>query len=183
MAAAHPEREFQALGRVPMEVHVLILRQLLGALVVRAAHIEAPGSPVAEPCEPYSRFRAAVDRDLDRVRRVEDYARAFGYSPRTLSRVTLSVDGVTAKEFLDRRVLLEAKRLLAHGDESAARIAAELGFSSTTNVSKFFLRHVGRSPLGFRGTDRPQPVALSFRTEGDIGNQALGILCSTFVTA
>ncbi|MFC8663898.1 helix-turn-helix transcriptional regulator [Streptomyces sp. NPDC057199] len=154
VAAAHLEREFHALGRVPLEAHVLILRQLLAALVLRAAHIDAPGSPVADPCEPYARFRAAVDRDFDRIRRIEDYARALGYSARTLSRATLAVDGVTAKEFVDRRVLLEAKRLLAHGDQSAARIAAQLGFSSATNFSKFFHRHTGQSPLAFRGTIR-----------------------------
>ena len=100
------------------------------------------------------RFRAAVDRDFASVRRVEDYAHALGYSARTLSRATLAADGVTAKEFIDRRVLLEAKRLLAHSDQSAARIAAQLGFSSATNFSKFFHRHTGKSPLGFRGTIR-----------------------------
>ncbi|KOV87314.1 transcriptional regulator [Streptomyces sp. NRRL WC-3618] len=154
IASAHLEHEFHALGRVPLEAHVLILRQLLGALVLRAAHIQAPASLAPDPGEPYVRFRAAVDRDFASVRRVEDYAHALGYSARTLSRATLAADGVTAKEFIDRRVLLEAKRLLAHSDQSAARIAAQLGFSSATNFSKFFHRHTGKSPLGFRGTIR-----------------------------
>ncbi|MEV5493685.1 AraC family transcriptional regulator [Streptomyces bobili] len=153
-ASAHLEHEFRALGRVPLEAHVLILRQLLGALVLRAAHIQAPGSPAADPGEPYARFRAAVDRDFARIRRVDDFARALGYSARTLSRATLAADGVTAKEFIDRRVLLEAKRLLAHSDQSAARIADRLGFSSATNFSKFFHRHTGKSPLAFRRTIR-----------------------------
>ncbi|MFI2437510.1 helix-turn-helix transcriptional regulator [Streptomyces sp. NPDC018693] len=154
IASAHLEHEFHALGRVPLEAHVLILRQLLGALVLRAAHIQAQGSPATDPGEPYLRFRSAVERDFASVRRVEEYAHALGYSARTLSRATLAADGVTAKEFIDRRVLLEAKRLLAHSDQSAARIAARLGFSSTTNFSKFFHRHTGKSPLGFRGTVR-----------------------------
>ncbi|MPY38449.1 AraC family transcriptional regulator [Streptomyces phyllanthi] len=76
----------------------------------------------------------------------------MGYSARTLSRATLAADGVTAKEFIDRRVLVEAKRLLAHSDESAARITGLLGFSSATNFSKFFHRHIGKSPLSFRRT-------------------------------
>ncbi|MHC5908306.1 helix-turn-helix domain-containing protein [Streptomyces sp. S6] len=157
-ARAHLEHEFRALGRVPLEAHVLILRHLLGALVLRAAHIEAPGSPAAGPSEPYTRFRAAVDRDFARCRRVEEYARDLGYSARTLSRATLAADGVTAKEFVDRRVLLEARRLLAHSDESAAQIAGRLGFSSATNFGKFFHRHTGESPLGFRRTIRGTQV-------------------------
>lgn len=85
-----------------------------------------------------------------RLRRVEDYARSLGYSARTLTRATLASDGVTAKEFIDRRILLEAKRLLAHSEQSAAHIAVQLGFSSATNFSKFFHRHTGKSPLTFR---------------------------------
>jgi AraC-like DNA-binding protein len=55
-----------------------------------------------------------------------------------------------AKEFIDRRVLLEAKRLLAHGDLPAAKIAARLGFPSATNFSTFFRQRTGTSPLAFR---------------------------------
>jgi AraC-like DNA-binding protein len=58
--------------------------------------------------------------------------------------------GIGAKDYIDRRVLLEAKRLLAHGDQPAAKIAARLGFSSATNFSKFFHRRAGTSPLAFR---------------------------------
>jgi AraC-like DNA-binding protein len=61
---------------------------------------------------------------------------------------------VGAKEFIDRRVVLEAKRLLAHGNQSAARVAAQLGFSSATNFSKFFHQRTGQSPIAFRATVR-----------------------------
>lgn len=148
-AAAHLEGEWHDRGSVPLEAHVLILRQVLGALILRVAHIQSPGSRAAGHSEPYGQLRA-VDRDYRRVRRVEDYARTLGYSARTLTRATLTADGVTAKEFIDRRILLEAKRLLAHSEQSAAHIAAQLGFSSATDFSKFFHRHTGKSPLAFR---------------------------------
>ncbi|MFF3257484.1 helix-turn-helix domain-containing protein [Actinacidiphila glaucinigra] len=38
----------------------------------------------------------------------------------------------------------------AGSEQSAAHIAARLGFSSATNFSKFFHRHTGKSPLAFR---------------------------------
>ncbi|MFI6808985.1 helix-turn-helix domain-containing protein [Streptomyces luteogriseus] len=66
-----------------------------------------------------------VERDFIHTRRLDDYARALGYSARTLSRATLSAAGVGAKEYIDRRVILEAERLLAHGDQLAARIGTE----------------------------------------------------------
>ena len=90
-----------------------------------------------------------VERDFKTVRRVEDYAELLAYSPRTISRATIEAVGVGPKEFVDRRVLLEAKRLLAHSDLTAAQIGDELGFSDAANFGKFF-RDTGNSPIDFR---------------------------------
>ncbi|MFH8347092.1 helix-turn-helix domain-containing protein [Streptomyces sp. NPDC018045] len=108
------------------------------------------GDGVCEASETFLRFRDAVERGFTRSRRVEDYARALGYSPRTLSRATTAATGVGAKEFIDRRVVLEAKRLLAHGDQTAARIAVRLGFADAANFAKFFQHRTGSTPISFR---------------------------------
>ncbi|MFI6490200.1 helix-turn-helix domain-containing protein [Streptomyces sp. NPDC050564] len=154
LAATHLEREFRARGRLPLDAHVAVLRHLLDVLMLRVAHLEAPGGRTAEPSETFLRFRAAVERDFARTRRVDDYAAALGYSTRTLSRATLDAAGVGAKEFIDRRVVLEAKRLLAHTNLAAARIAAQLGFSSATNFAKYFHQRAGQAPIAFRGAVR-----------------------------
>ncbi|MEV0321047.1 helix-turn-helix domain-containing protein [Streptomyces sp. NPDC050658] len=156
VAVAHLEREFHALGGLPLDVHVAVLRHLLDVLVLRVAHVSAPDSAGPEPGETFLRFRDAVERDFSRSRRLDDYAAALGYSTRTLSRATLAGAGVGAKEFIDRRVVLEAKRLLAHSDQPAARIADRLGFSSATNFSKFFHKRTGQTPIDFRGAMRGQ---------------------------
>ncbi|MCB5910334.1 helix-turn-helix domain-containing protein [Streptomyces pinistramenti] len=146
--------EFGVLGGLPLETHVDVLRHLLAVLVLRVAHLEVPAhaadGSVCEASVAYLRFREAVERDFAHSRRVADYARALGYAPRTLSRATEAAAGVGAKEFIDRRVVLEAKRLLAHGDRSAARIADRLGFADATNFTKFFQRHAGTTPIAFR---------------------------------
>ncbi|MFD7664345.1 helix-turn-helix domain-containing protein [Streptomyces sp. NPDC059788] len=105
---------------------------------------------VCEASETFLRFRDAVERGFTHSRRVEDYARQLGYSPRTLSRATAAATGVGAKEFIDRRVVLEAKRLLAHGDQTAARIAVRLGFADAANFAKFFQHRTGSTPISFR---------------------------------
>ncbi|MFG2828645.1 helix-turn-helix domain-containing protein [Streptomyces sp. NPDC048434] len=144
--------EFGALGGLPLEIHLDVLRHLLAVLVLRAAYPggEADGDGSCAAGATYLRFRDAVERDFTRSRRVADYARSLGYAPRTLSRATEASAGVGAKEFIDRRVVLEAKRLLAHGDQSAARIADRLGFDDATNFSKFFQRQTGTTPIAFR---------------------------------
>ncbi|MER6309954.1 helix-turn-helix transcriptional regulator [Streptomyces sp. NPDC001657] len=95
-----------------------------------------------------------MERGFTRSRRVADCARALGYAPRTLSRATEATAGVGAKEFIDRRVVLEAERLPAHGDRSAARIADRLGFADATNFSTFFQRRTGCAPIAFRDAVR-----------------------------
>jgi AraC-like DNA-binding protein len=110
----------------------------------------SPGGPAPQATQTFLRFRDAVETRFASTRRLEDYARTLGYSTRTLSRASMDAGGVGAKEYIDRRVLLEAKRLLAHGDQPAAKIAVRLGFSSATNFSKFFHQRTGTTPLAFR---------------------------------
>ena len=154
-AVDHLTREFRADLRRPIDIHISVLRHLLACLVLNLAHAARPTiSPAFQPSEAYLRFRDAVERDFRHSRCLDAYARALGYSSRTLSRATLADAGVNAKEFIDRRVVLEAKRLLAHSQWPAARIATELGFSSATNFSKYFHKHTGAAPIAFRSTTR-----------------------------
>jgi AraC-like DNA-binding protein len=153
------EREFRTPGRLPLETHLAILRHLLSVIVLNLAQLgSSPGDPALQAAQTFLRFRDAVETRFASTRRLEDYARALGYSTRTLSRASMDAAGVGAKEYIDRRVLLEAKRLLAHGDQSAAKIAVRLGFSSATNFSKFFHSRTGTSPLAFRRSVRGTAV-------------------------
>ncbi|GAA0469472.1 AraC family transcriptional regulator [Streptomyces stramineus] len=162
-AVNHLAADFRTGGGLPADVHTDVLRHLLSVLVLRLAHLTAPvGSRVPAPNDAFVLFRAAVERDFATRHKVADYARALGYAPRTLSRASLCAAGVGAKEFIDRRVMLEAKRLLAHSDLPAARIAGRIGFEDPANFSKFFQHREGRSPGAFRAALRPgagaQPV-------------------------
>ncbi|MGY0500340.1 helix-turn-helix domain-containing protein [Nocardia sp. FBN12] len=155
LATDHLANEFDAFGRLPLEIHTAALRHLLSVLVLRLAYLAVPvGAPVTEPSPTFMIFRDAVEAHFTRTRRVEDYARDLRYSPRTLSRATLAVAGLGAKEFIDRRVVLEAKRLLAHSDQTATRIADRLGFTSATHFSKYFHQRTGQTPITFRDAIR-----------------------------
>ncbi|MEU8663549.1 helix-turn-helix domain-containing protein [Actinoplanes philippinensis] len=149
-SAAHLSRVFAAPGRTPIEVRQAVLRHLLAVLLLQLAPT-AGGPPGGDT---FLRFRDAVERDFTRTRRLEDYARRLGWSARTLSRATRAAAGVNAKDFIDRRLVLEAKRLLAHSDQTAAQIAARLGFTSATNFSKYFLQRAGVTPIAFRAAVR-----------------------------
>lgn len=107
-----------------------------------------PTAGVVPPA--YLAFRAAVEARLGDSRNVRDYVARLGYSERTVNRACRTATGLSAKQVLDERIVLEAKRLLAHSERSVAAVAAALGFSEATNFNKFFARGVGRLPSEFR---------------------------------
>jgi AraC-like DNA-binding protein len=49
-----------------------------------------------------------------------------------------------------QRLTLEAKRLLAHSDLTAAQIAFGLGFEDPAYFARFFRREAGLPPTAFR---------------------------------
>ena len=151
-SVAHLAAEFTDAAGLPVDAHRAVLRNLLAVVAMRAAALCA--QPVGTVDTTFVRFGTQVERDFARTRRVADYAVALGYSARTLSRATQSAAGVGAKEFIDRRVTLEAKRLLAHADLPAVSIATRLGFGDSTNFAKFFQHRTGLSPGAFRASVR-----------------------------
>ena len=135
-----------------------VLRHQVAALLLMLARSsaqhaqgEAPGSAAARV---YTRFAGELERSFAASRSVLWYARKLGYSDKTLLRACQAMAGVPPKELIDRRVALEAKRLLAHTQDSVGNIAAEVGFSETTNFVKFFRRREGLAPSEFRGRQR-----------------------------
>jgi len=85
---------------------------------------------------------------------VGEYARLLALTPGHLNDLTKAATGQTASALIDARLILEAKRLLAHSDASTAEIAADLGFQDPSYFGRFFRRHVDQSPGAFRAAIR-----------------------------
>ncbi|WP_068397735.1 helix-turn-helix domain-containing protein [Kribbia dieselivorans] len=153
-ALAHLTQEYGA-GDVPEPARSAILRHLLAVLVLRVTNLTtSAGTPRGPADDTFLRFRAAVEKGFAEHRDVAHYARRLGYAPRTLTRATIEAAGVGAKEFIDQRVILEAKRLLAHTDDPAASIAARLGFPDASNFVKYFALRANATPTAFRAQFR-----------------------------
>ncbi|MEV5716900.1 helix-turn-helix transcriptional regulator [Amycolatopsis mediterranei] len=130
------------------------IQQLLLATILLQASRLSPHGEQGHDGEVYGRFRAELERSYQATRLAEDYAARLGYSVKTLSRACLAATGQPVKRVIDGRVVLEARRLLAHTGEPVAVIARRLGFSEPTNFGKFFTRHTGTTPGEFRATHR-----------------------------
>ncbi len=140
-----------------IELTEALLRQLLGALLIRIARLADPAAlpvPAAPGAEVHLAFRPELERSFATTRSVEEYAARLGYSPRTLTRACLAATGRSAKQLADARVALQAQRLLAHTDLPVATIGRTLGFTEATNFGKFFTRETGHTPGTFRRTQQ-----------------------------
>jgi AraC-like DNA-binding protein len=138
------------------DIPLAVLRHHLAALLLRVQRLEPEGGPDQEAAdsEVLVRFRREIDRRFTDTRQVDEYARELGCSVRTLTRASLAATGRTAKQLLDDRVALEAKRLLAESDLPVAEIGVRLGFREPTNFGRFFTRTVGATPGQFRADSR-----------------------------
>ncbi|WP_445398624.1 helix-turn-helix domain-containing protein [Streptomyces sp. LE64] len=143
-------------GRPPGRVSAEVLRFLLTALLLHVGRLPRSdsGPSVADAPGTYAGFRAELERSYHRTRRAEDYATALGYSVKSLTRACLAATGQPVKQVIDARVVLQAKRLLAHTDDPVAGIARQLGFSEPTNFGTYFVRHTGTTPGAFRRAQR-----------------------------
>ena len=67
-----------------------------------------------------------------------------------LSNALQTVIGKTAKQFIEGRILLEAKRMLVYSNESIKEITFQLGFDEPTNFTKYFSKNADMPPVQFR---------------------------------
>lgn len=83
---------------------------------------------------------------------VNEYANALHVNADYLNRVVKQLTNKTAKDHIQQRILLAAKRLIFFSDLSAKELAFELGFKEPGNFSAFFKKHTGISPSEFKKT-------------------------------
>ncbi|NGO06357.1 AraC family transcriptional regulator [Streptomyces sp. HC44] len=146
------EREYVDTTTLPLSLHTAVLRHSLTAFLLRLAHLAASSAQSSHEHTDttFSRFREAVEKGFATNHSVSAYADALGYSRRTLVRAVRAATGQTPKGFIDKRVVLEAKRLLAHTDMPIGRVGVAVGFPDAANFSKFFHQHTDTTPAAFR---------------------------------
>lgn len=149
-------REDMALG-LPLAARNELLRWQLNASLLRmnawCPQAVAEGREAASH-NTYLRFMGLLEQCFMQHHAVAYYAQHLGVHERTLGRAVHAVRGpqVSAKDCVAQRIVLEAKRLLAHTQRSVVAIGLELGFDDPSNFAKFFRKHQGISPQGFRQT-------------------------------
>lgn len=95
-------------------------------------------------------FKDLLEENFKTEKSVNKYASELSISEKQLHKSTTTLLDKTPKQIIDERVLLEAKRLLSHTNESIKEIAYELGYDEPTNFIKYFRKHTNTTPSEFR---------------------------------
>lgn len=96
------------------------------------------------------KFKEILEQNFFITHKVIDYAEKLNITPDYLNSVIKSSIGKTAKELIQQRILLEAKRYGLHSNLSTKEISYELGYDEPSNFSRFFKKHEGISFVEFK---------------------------------
>ncbi|ADB38149.1 helix-turn-helix domain-containing protein [Spirosoma linguale] len=95
-------------------------------------------------------FREHLERNYTTVKRPADYAQKLNITTAYLNECVKHTTGYSVSQQIQQRIILEAKRLLYHSDQSVKEIAAELGYDDYPYFCRLFTKSTGMSALAFR---------------------------------
>lgn len=104
-------------------------------------------------------FRQLLELNIERWHKVHEYADEMNISADYLNNVVKSNIGKTAKELINSRIVLEAKRLGLHTDLTTKEIAYQLGYDDPSHFSKFFKKETQQAFTNFRAGIEGMKVA------------------------
>jgi AraC family transcriptional activator of pobA len=104
-----------------------------------------------------SRFARLLEQNFANGDGLSDYADTLRVTTTHLTRVCQTLNGKSATQFIQDRVLAEARHMLATTHRPVVAIGADLGFSSPAYFTRLFSHKAGMAPTEFRRDNQPQP--------------------------
>lgn len=146
MSLEYQEENF---GRIP------ILRHMLGQLLLLLERNRQSKVQHQEPqtwtAQIYQEFIIQLEEQFRQSHHVSHYAGKLGVTSRQLSDISRQFSGKTAKQIIQDRLILEAKRYLHYTNASVKEIAWELGYKDPSYFSKVFRNSERVAPHNYKG--------------------------------
>ena len=95
-------------------------------------------------------FKTLLEKNYTTAKRPAEYARQLNISTPYLNECVKNTTGYSVSYHIQQRVVLEAKRLLYHSNQSVKEIAAELGYDDYPYFSRLFTKLTGTTAVVFR---------------------------------
>ncbi len=100
--------------------------------------------------EVFLKFINLVHKFSKKERSLGFYANKMCMSQRYLGTLISNASDTTAKEWIDKSVIAEAKVMLKHSDMQVSQISEALNFPNVSFFCKFFKRLTGTTPQGYK---------------------------------
>jgi AraC family transcriptional regulator, transcriptional activator of pobA len=97
-------------------------------------------------------FKNLVDIHFSEWHQVQDYAGTLNVTPSYLNEVIKTAIGQSAKDYIQNRLILEARRMSLFTVQSIKEIGYTLGFDDPSHFSKFYKSYTGQSLLEFKSS-------------------------------
>ena len=81
---------------------------------------------------------------------INEYASMLSITPNHLTQMVKQVTGNTSAKLLQKKVIIETKRLLIHSEMTVTEISDFMNFSDQSYFTKFFKKACGITPLQYR---------------------------------
>jgi AraC-like DNA-binding protein len=95
-------------------------------------------------------FKFLLETHFSKSRNADFYAEKLNITYKHLNTICKNIISLTAKQFIDEFIVLEAKRLLVNSEIKSTELAYSLGFEEPTNFVKYFKKHTGFTPNQFK---------------------------------
>jgi AraC family transcriptional regulator, transcriptional activator of pobA len=99
-------------------------------------------------------FKSLLNKRFAQQHQVSYYADELAVSADHLNKTVKSLTGVSAKEHIQNKLIIESKRSLLFSDISNKELAFEMGFEEAAHFNNFFKKMTGMSPGEFRSAAR-----------------------------
>lgn len=132
-----------------------MLRIILKQIIIKCTRIWKLQHQVkvagAKPEVEFSRkFSQLIDAHYTERHTVADYADILNITAKSLNKRIMQYGRETPNDLIKNRIILEAKRLLAHTTLNIKEISYKLGYEDSSYFIRFFTKNTGNSPQKFR---------------------------------
>ena len=94
-------------------------------------------------------FKLVVETHLTEQPSINTIAEKLALTPNSLYRIVKEYSGISPKDFLTNRLMIEAQRKLHYSNLSVKELAYELGFNDPDYFSRLFKKSTGKSVSDF----------------------------------